>query len=206
MHQIYAITTGPLLVYVTVTIVEKPGLNLIDWLLMVSFFVCLVSAFFMVISQSYVGAMFSLVVSCVTYCPMLYLPWYTADLAIFDKQVEAQLQVFAESNAQRYNLSVVLNIFLSLFIVVYFVALLNGIGYAETIVGFEILSVITKGLFAATTMDMHLELLFKAETIIINEKRASEAKVLVEIFRANEARRSFTRYIFHEVRIKIYGP
>jgi hypothetical protein len=160
----------------------------------------------MVISQSYVGAMFSLVVSCVTYCPMLYLPWYTADLAIFDKQVEAQLQVFAESNAQRYNLSVVLNIFLSLFIVVYFVALLNGIGYAETIVGFEILSVITKGLFAATTMDMHLELLFKAETIIINEKRASEAKVLVEIFRANEARRSFTRYIFHEVRIKIYGP
>jgi len=46
--------------------------------------------------------------------------------------------------------------------------------------------VLTKGLFAAVTMDMHADLLIKFE--------------LREEQRANEARRAFMKYLFHEVR------
>ena len=51
---------------------------------------------------------------------------------------------------------------------------------------YQILSVLTKGLFAAVTMDMHADLLIKFE--------------LREEQRANEARRAFMKYLFHEVR------
>lgn len=50
------------------------------------------------------------------------------------------------------------------------------------------MSVLTKGLFAAATMDIHLDLL-----------GATEKQLLQEI-RSNAARRQFMKYIFHEVR------
>jgi hypothetical protein len=61
---------------------------------------------------------------------------------------------------------------------------------------YQILSVLIKGLFAAATMDIHLDLLFETEKLLVEEQRA------------NDARRAFMKYIFHEVRnllFIIYG-
>ena len=68
---------GPLLVFITVTIVDKPYLTRIDWFLMISFFVCLVCGFLIIIpwSDKRVGE-FWLTMSCLTYLPLLYLPFY----------------------------------------------------------------------------------------------------------------------------------
>jgi hypothetical protein len=113
--------------------------------------------------------------------------------------------LYAEGNAQRYNLSIMLNVCFGLFLVVYFIALFQGIGHAETILGYEILSLLTKSLFGAMVMDLHLELLFKAKKILLDVKKANEVKELAEVHRTNEARRAFTRYIFHEVLIFMYA-
>jgi hypothetical protein len=171
---------------------------------MISFFFSLLTAFFILLPQSYSGAIFWLIVSSVSYLPLVYLPWHIVKFQPADNEADS-LQMYAERNAQRFNLSIMLNICFALFLVVYFLALFQGIGHAETIVGYEILSLLTKALFAAMLMDIHLELLFKAKQILLDVKKTKEAKEIAEVHRTNEARRAFTRYIFHEVRIFMYS-
>ena len=76
---------------------------------------------------------------------------------------------------------------LPLYSVNYLVSLCGGFNAIQTIVGYQILSVVTKGLFAAATMDIHLDALNQAQRALTEEQRA------------NEARRNFLEYIFHEV-------
>jgi hypothetical protein len=90
--------------------------------------------------------------------------------------------------AKRYNLVMWLTIVLPLYTVNYLFALFGTIDAAQTIVIYQILSVLTKGLFAAATMDIHMDLLSSAEKLLVEEQRA------------NDARRAFMKYIFHEVR------
>jgi two-component system sensor histidine kinase BarA len=58
----------------------------------------------------------------------------------------------------------------------------------ETIGVFEVLSVATKSLYVAVIMDVHLEMLIQTQRALTEEQRA------------NDARRAFLKYIFHEVR------
>ena len=67
---------GPLLVFITVTIVDKPHLTKIDWFLMISFFVCLVCGFLIILPAQKSVGQFWLAMSCLTYLPLLYLPFY----------------------------------------------------------------------------------------------------------------------------------
>ena len=64
----------------------------------------------------------------------------------------------------------------------------SGINAAQTNIIYQILSVLTKGLFAAANMDIHVDLLVETEKLLLEERRA------------NAARRVFMKYIFHEVR------
>jgi hypothetical protein len=182
---------------------------MIDYFLIISHFFSLLAAFLMLLPQSYRGVIFWLIVGCVTYLPLSYLPWHIVKFEPAnneaDPSMDNSLQVNAERNAQRYNLSIMLNICYALFLGVYFLALFQGIGHAETIVSYEILSLLPKALFAAMLMDIHLELLFKAKQILLDVQKAKEAKELAEVHRTNEARRAFTRYIFHEVLIFMYA-
>jgi signal transduction histidine kinase len=59
---------------------------------------------------------------------------------------------------------------------------------ALTVVLFQTLSVFTKGLFAAACMDVHDGVLRKTVQSLAEEQRA------------NDARRTFMKYIFHEIR------
>ena len=67
---------GPLLIFITVTIVDKPTLTKVDWFLMISFFVCLVCGFLIIIPSDKRVGEFWLAMSCLTYLPLLYLPFY----------------------------------------------------------------------------------------------------------------------------------
>ena len=126
-----------------------------DWFLMGTFFVCLVAGFFIIIPSSKALGIFWLVVSCVTYLPVLYLPWYckngstvqlaTADGDIIDLGVQ---HIFSK----KQKLAWVLTIILPLYTVNYLIALGGGITPIETIVIYQILSVLTKGVFASVTM------------------------------------------------------
>jgi hypothetical protein len=141
------IACGPLLILITITIVEKQDLTRMDWFLMITFMVSLIAGFLIIIPKSYGVSVFWLVVSCVTYLPVCYLPWHTVKFQGTDPDGDKQrLRAYATSNAQRFNLSVLLVVIFPLYIVVYFAAFFAEIGYAETIVAYQVLSVLTKGI------------------------------------------------------------
>jgi signal transduction histidine kinase len=182
------IACGPLLLFITFSIVDKEDLSKLDWFFMWSFFLCLVAGFLIIIPQPYELGIFWLAISCVAYLPLLYLPWYDLEIKE-DSDLEGRsLELLAEGYAKRYNLVMWLTIILPLYTVNYLLALFRMITPAQTIAIYQILSVLTKGLFAAATMDIHLDMLYDTEKLLIEEQRA------------NNARRNFMKYIFHEVR------
>jgi hypothetical protein len=207
------IACGPLLVFITVTVDNKPRLTKMDWFMMVTFFLCLITGLFIIPPQPFGLAQFWLFVSCLTYAPLLYLPWYTNDdMGSGSGQGQEVHSLIAEDEAQqrqdsdnhaksiskiehgreRYYLSVWLTIILPIFTVNYLAGLWGAIDYAKTIAIYQILSVLTKGLFTAICMDTHVHLLIRAEMALVEERRLGEV-------RANDARRNFMKYIFHEV-------
>jgi hypothetical protein len=183
------ISCGFLLVFVTVAIVDKPVLTRIDWIFMITFTLCLVFGFFLVIPQSVESAIFVLVLAVVSYGPLLSLSWYDSDIRPINDLEGRELQLFAEGYAKRKNLTLWLTAVLPLVPVTYMLALAGNINAAQTIVIFQILSVFTKGLFVALTMDIHMELIENYQKLVAEEQRA------------DDARRTFMKCIFHEVRL-----
>jgi signal transduction histidine kinase len=186
--------SGPLLIYITLNICNTSELTKTDMALMGSFFLCLLAGFLIIIPQSPGLAKMWLTFSCLFYLPLLVLPWYKGkhEVVVSDEKSIAEEHhtrtYFAESPEMRRNLSIWLTIVLPLYTIVYLVALWGGIDYALTIALYQVLNMITKGLFSAVIMDIHLHLLAKTEMLVAQERRA------------NEARREHMKYIFHEVR------
>mmetsp|Transcript_19791 Transcript_19791/g.27208 ORF Transcript_19791/g.27208 Transcript_19791/m.27208 type:complete len:730 (-) Transcript_19791:249-2438(-) len=185
---------GPLLVFIVVTLVDKSYLSKMDVFLIVSFFLCLITGFLIIVPQSIAMGYFWLTISCVTYLPLLYLPLYTrhhtGNIYAMPEDEDAFFKQYSERYTKRFNLSMVLTVILPLYTVIYIVALFGVVGPAETIAIYQVLSVLTKGLFSAVTMDVHLDTLLRTKRAIIDENERL----------ANEARRGFLKYIFHEVR------
>ena len=126
-----------------------------DWFLMISFKLCLVTGFFIIIPSPVAVGIFWLVVSCVTYLPVLYLPCYchhssSVQLVTADgEMIELGMQ---HINSRKQKLAWVLTIILPLYTVNYIIACAGGITPAETIVIYQVLSVATKGFFASVTI------------------------------------------------------
>jgi len=184
------ISCGPLLVFITVTFTGKASLSRMDIFLMVMFYLCILTGYLIIVSTTYATGVFWLIMSCLTYLPLLYLPFYRSDPLIDhnDKDSDKKLASFAVRYARQRNIAIWLTIILPLYTVNYLLALFKGIDVSTTIGTYQVLSVLTKGLFAAFTMDLHLDLLVKTEQALVQEKRM------------NDARRTFMKYIFHEVR------
>lgn len=62
------VACGPLLVFITVALDHKSQLSRTDWVLMVSFAICTIAGFLIIIPGSYGVGVFLL--SCVQYCPI----------------------------------------------------------------------------------------------------------------------------------------
>ena len=134
---------------------NKPKLTGMDWFLMGTFFLCLITGFFIIIPSSEAIGIFWLVVSCVTYLPVLYLPCYC-------KSRPALQLVTAEGDliqlgtlhifSRKLRLAWMLTIILPLYTVNYLIAYAGWITPVETIAIYQILSVLTKGFFATITM------------------------------------------------------
>jgi len=186
---------GPLLIFITVTMVDKPELSWMDWFLMTTFFICLITGFLIIIPQPYGWAVFWLVVSCLTYLPLIYLPFYVKQFDNLIHPDEENIDKYSESSdqlnqryAQRYNVTLLLTFMLPLYTVNYLVALFGGFDAAQTIAVYQVLSVFTKAFFAAATMNVHLNALRHVQQALIGEKEA------------NEMRREYLKNIFHKVR------
>jgi len=120
---------------------------------MSTFFVCLLAGFLIVIPQSYGMGAFWLTVSCVTYIPVIFLPWYKSEMvvALLDDDGES-LEVFADRYAKQQNTAIWLSIILPIYTLNYLLAFYGCYGLEATICIYQICSVLTKGLFAGCTM------------------------------------------------------
>ena len=150
--------------------------------LMVTFYLCLLFGFFIIIPGSYELGIFWLILSCVTYLPMLYLPFLNKD-RLYIKLYETEI---VQRNLQN-SLILVLTLVLPLFTVNYFISLFGVIDAAMAVSIYQILSVVTKGFFSAHSMDI------LSDFAIVSERRLQSELI------ANESRRSFMKFIFHEV-------
>jgi signal transduction histidine kinase len=156
-----------------------------DWFLISSFLFSLSFGFLIIIDQPYEVGLLWLILSCLLYLPQLYLPHYLSSLSTIHFE-EKGLRYKAEMHRKSYNLSLWLVIMFPMYPIVYIIALCKGINAAQTIAIYQILSVITKAVFLGLCMDGHQQRLRGLE---MDEEQ-----------RANEARRDFMKYIFHEVR------
>jgi len=172
--------------------IDKTTLSMMDLFLMASFFFCILTGFFTIIPQPKILAAFWLVVSFVSYLPMFYLPFHLkrADSIIQPTNNNEETEVFLQIShrfAQRYNIAVFLATVLPLHGLNYLIALFGGFDAIQTIVGYQLLSMVTKCLFAAATMDIHRDALHHAQRALLVEQQA------------NETRRYFYKNILHEV-------
>ena len=188
---------GPLLIYITVTIVDKPFLTKFDWFIIITFYLCLITGFFIIPQQPVGSGQLWLAVSCLTYIPSLYLPCYSKTVAFQGGgggsllSEEQRIQLAADRYDQQQRMAMWLTITFPLYTVNYLVATWGGIDVPTTIVIYQILSLLTKGLFAAVTMDIHLDLI-----------RDTELRAIEQENRVNAARRAFMRYHMHAVVVR----
>ena len=89
---------------------------------------------------------------------------------------------------QYRNITTCITILFPCYVVNYLISTASLIDYYQTIIIYQALSLLTKGLFVSFMMDIHLNVLVDIDKALLREKYA------------NETRRSFMKYIFHEVR------
>ena len=180
---------GPLLLFITVSFVDKAELNRVDYSIIVSFFICLLLGFVPIIPQPYWLGMFWFLLSCIIFLPTLYLPFHVSYKAQDFVDLEAGVENYLlKRKRQRYQLAMWLTICFPLFPITYLLATLRVFDEGNTIGIYLILSVLTKALYSAIAMDVHSGALTEAQKSLMEERNA------------NEARRAFLKYIFHEVR------
>lgn len=114
-----------------------------------------------------------LIISFATYAPFLFLFWYVKK---------------ERSAVKHLNLSLWFSFCMPLFAFTYLLAFWRIIDAPQTILIYQFLTMATKGLYASILMDIHKEALLLAQDELDEERRA------------NDSRRSFLKYLFHEVR------
>jgi signal transduction histidine kinase len=178
------LSTGPLLVFIIVTIEEKSDLSRMDWSLMAAYYTALLSAFLMVVQKSYESGVFWFAVMLATVFPVACLPIYKK-LSVTPIK-STRLSPYRCSKQAKVARLLAINILL--FTMKYFAALFEFIDVAQTLMIHQVLTVLCKGIFVAGCMDIKFELLVKSEREFYEEKQA------------NANRRAFMKYLFHEVR------
>jgi len=92
---------------------------------------------------------------------------------------------------RKYFCSAFLNVFLTIFALVYYLKVLNIFDHDTFFIVISFLNFLAKNMFAIIVMDAHAEFLDPMTFQLLFEKHA------------NDTRRGFLRYVFHEVRVPL---
>ena len=182
------LSCGPLLFMTSLGAQEKDNLSTYEWWLVFFFFGCLLHGFLINVASTYVGGVSFLTLSCAFYFPLLLLPF--TDL-FKDTHTQSHRIESTEKQEHRKKRKALCDLFtysMPLFVLVYILSFLTIIDAAMTIILFQLLSLIVKGVYAAVLMDLYENAYLLAQAALSEERRA------------NEARRAFLKYLFHEVR------
>ena len=110
---------------------------------MTCFFICLITGFFIIIPSSVEVGQFWLTISCATYIPVLYLPFYDDNMTSLGSVTSYtggdDMEALPQRYAQRTNIARWLTIVLPIYTLLYIVATYDGIDYAQIIVMYQVL-------------------------------------------------------------------
>ena len=143
--------SAPLLIFITITLVDKPHITWLDWFLIITFFLCLVAGWLIIATDSVPLGQFWLIASFVTYIPSLYLPFYDRHSPIHLKKFDNEdifsinFSNIAERYALRRNMSTTLTLVLPLIPLCYLLGMWNIFDYATTLLVYQVVSVASKG-------------------------------------------------------------
>ena len=160
-----------------------------DWTIIVTFFMTIIFGFINIIPQPVFFGYFWFLLSSLSFLPTVYLPWHVSNQE-GEEEVDATSGVKHRSirREQRFRFALWLTFAFPLFPVVYLLAALGVIGPDITIGLFLLLSVILKGFLLVVIMEEFSNALAEVREQLSKEQIA------------NQLRRAFLKYIFHEVR------
>jgi signal transduction histidine kinase/CheY-like chemotaxis protein len=191
------ISCSPLIIYSTVIIVtDSNNLDYSDFLTITSYTLCIFFGFMLLISSPVEVGQFLLTLSFLSFTYSLY--------EIYRKLKGISIQILplrdisetAEMNERiTYQKLRIQRMLYTLFFIVttcipivYLIALFDVIGYESTIIAFNVMSLIVKGLYVDSYSASYIILMTKLDDYLVEETNS------------NKARREFVKYIFHEVR------
>eukprot|EP01036_Dinobryon_divergens_P061791 gene61791-biopygen28095 len=193
---------SPSLVFLTVTLTERKELNKADLSIMASFFLCILFGFLPIIPQpQYLGYLW--IAMAAMFCvPVLLLPWYVLSQ---DQIPFADIEVGeppepSKNQSRQFYVALWLAITCPLFPLNYMLAATKVIGPGDSAGVFLLLTLLMKAFFAASVADMHTHSLMDIQR---DEERRERDRNLLDLEKeryANESRRKFFKYLFHEVR------
>lgn len=171
---------SPLILFITITMPSNDRIRTKDIILIVTFMLALFLGFSIIYVSSIAG-IFLFCIATLCTVPTLLIPYYYTMDQLYDPQ-----------NMNLYNQYMYVSKSITFIFPIYFVnytlSLIRIYPEWVTIVIYQMLSLLTKGLFVSFIMDIHLNVLIDIDKALMREKQA------------NETRRSFMKYIFHEVR------
>jgi len=189
------LSCAPEIMFLCVSITDRERFNIEDVNLIVGVFFSVFLGFLMILKQPFWLACFWLLVSCLLYV------WVCVIVHRMDKKLRMSIHE-AENNRQMYDIDLDYNrrrsrlcraflYVVTLHVLVYLVAVTGVIDHNATLVGLLISDVSSKLLLTVAATEEHADVLNPLALDLIRERSA------------NEARREFLRYIFHEVRVPL---
>lgn len=181
---------SPLLLFITISASDKKDFSIEDIMLLLTFWLPFVLGYIFHMQQPYwlacVWLILAFVVLILNFC--LLFRASTVNLVVSDTMQASDFQRLSGNLAKKTNLIIVHACIIPLFPLWYMIVVFGMFDKAATIAVFQVLTFFSKAIFAVVATDTHVQLLSPAMRALIEERRA------------NEARRAFLRYIFHEVR------
>eukprot|EP01035_Chromulina_nebulosa_P069333 gene69333-biopygen22402 len=196
-----------MIIFLLLALTEKKDLSETDLAIVISFFMCMVFGFLPIIPQPRYLAYLWIALSAVACLPVMYLPWYvsrqgqekaydTLDL----EEARSDQMNNTKRHLMQYSLAIWMAIVCPLFPLNYLLAATKVIGPGESVGVFLLLTLLLKAFFVASLADAHtLSLLDRQKEL---EKSAID-KIFYDLEKeryANESRRTFFKFLFHEVR------
>jgi len=179
--------TAPLTLFIAIAVREQPDLTSFEFFMIFTFQLSLLFGFLVIVPQSTASAGVCLALAVLCYIPSLYLP-FMGDSRLPIAVTESETRVLQHRRKKHRQLAMVITVVYPVFPLLYFLMMGKVIDASFNVAACHVFSMLSKGLFSLIAMDIHLTMNLELE------------KALAEERRANDARRAFMKYIFHEIR------
>lgn len=180
---------APLLIYLTVAVVEKRRLSSTSTVIIVACFLAFVTGFIIIIPQPKELGIVWLVFSILLLLPTFFLSMQLNCFKSVSRSIYSEYTEIDRDPPKFFqNLLWCLTITFPLFAVNYFLGISGVFSHSQTVSVFLLLSAGTKGLFAVIVTEVHESIFAKVKQLVGEDRRVTEM------------RREFLKFIFEEVR------